>query len=731
MYRLPRRPATSRRTRRLLALTSASLLALPAARMAMAQSSTATESAGPAASGITTLPTVRVTAPTEGDQPLGYLAKPSETGALGGRSVLDTPFSVTVVDSTDIIERGATSISQIFANDAGVSSGTPSFTTDWWGTRIRGLPVRNYFIDGVPMLLYWGGDFPVEFADTVTALKGLSGFMYGFGAPGGALSYGLKRPKPENETLVYLGWRNPGLLTLHVDTSRRLSEDLGLRANVGIERGTAYNDSKIDRTFASLGVDKRFRGGVEWFTTFVYEDKRLEREPLFFADMESYDVDVNGPRLPNPTYQYKNLNVRNSWYDTETVQATTGLSWKIDDRWSAKYQLGISRKSHRSNKAFASLLNRAGDYQGWLYNFAGKLDNVYTQAMVQGKLETGSLRHDLVAGLGFQRSRDRYSNEFYYEAEFVGNIYQRQPYRISRTPDFSLAPVGSDIRQTYAFVSDTVHFNEHWQFIAGLRYTDYKSTDPSDAESIDYKTNQASPTLALIYKPDAQTSFYGSFVEGLEPGVRVSDEYANAGAVLDATVSRQYEIGAKHETDRLGYSAALFQVAVANQMDRFIGTERFLTQNGRNVYRGLDLSAAYQVDRSLRLGVSAVYLDAEVDTVSIEDAALKGKTPANVPKWQGVVNAQYRVPGLDRLKLHGNVQYFGAAWATPDNRLEVPSYTLVNAGFSYDFNVQGNDLTLIGNVYNLFDRKYWGLTDWSRGNIGEGRNFSLAVVGRF
>jgi outer membrane receptor for ferric coprogen and ferric-rhodotorulic acid len=79
---------------------------------------------------------------------------------------------------------------------------TSSSTTDWWGTQIRGLPVRNSYVDGVPMLLHWGGDFPTEVIESVTALKGLTGFMYGFGEPGGALSYKLKRPKAANETTV-------------------------------------------------------------------------------------------------------------------------------------------------------------------------------------------------------------------------------------------------------------------------------------------------------------------------------------------------------------------------------------------------------------------------------------------------------------------------------------------------------------------------------------------------
>ena len=61
------------------------------------------------------------------------------------------------------------------------------------------------------------------------------------------------------------------------------------------------------------------------------------------------------------------------------------------------------------------------------------------------------------------------------------------------------------------------------------------------------------------------------------------------------------------------------------------------------------------------------------------------------------------------------------------------SRTVFNGGFTYDFKVQGQNLTLIGNVYNLFNKRYWALVDTfgGRASLGEGRNASLAVMARF
>jgi len=154
-----------------------------------------------------------------------------ESGALGTKALLDTPYSVTVIDAEDIARRQANSIGQTFANDPSVFSSAPSGSTNWWGTQIRGLGVRNYYIDDVPLLLYWGGDFPLEPIESVTALKGLTGFMYGFGAPGGVISYRTKRPTATPMLTTQIGYRTNSVFYARADAGGPLTSDgrLGYR----------------------------------------------------------------------------------------------------------------------------------------------------------------------------------------------------------------------------------------------------------------------------------------------------------------------------------------------------------------------------------------------------------------------------------------------------------------------------------------------------------------------
>lgn len=731
---MKRAPASPRSGFTPTPLVLALALALPAATV-RAQATSAEPPAGTPAE--TTLPKIKATANAASeDSPLGYLGKEGSTGALGDKAILDTPFSITVVDSQDILARGAKSIGQIFFNDPSVYTPTNSVSTDWWGTQIRGLGVRNMYVDDVPVLLYWGGDFPTEAVDSVSALKGLTGFMFGFGEPGGALSYRLKRPLAANETSVTLGYRNPSLLSAHVDTSHRLGDNFSLRANVATEQGTAYNAAEVNRTMASLALDQRLGTSLLWQTTFLYEDNKLTGEPLQFY-LSGYDVEGSGGKLPEVSYDYDDFNVENAYYKTRTLFASTGLRWAIDDQWTALAQVGFTRKNHQSNKAFATLLNRAGDYEGTMYNFAGQLDNLYVQGLVQGELTTGAVRHELVAGLGSQRATDRWAPEFYWSNDFNGNLYTEQPFRVTRTPDFGLDPVSYHVNQHYLFASDTLHFGDHWQAIVGLRHTRYELKDLDGDPAVDsgYRTSATTPTLAVVFKPGPRTSVYGSFVEGLEPGSRVSADavppYANAGEVLGATISRQLEVGVKHSARGIDYTAALFQIQRANQIDTLRDGQRYLTQDGRVTYRGIEANASAQVTSNLALGLGAIHLDASIDRVSPDNAALEGNTPSNAPKWQVVGNVAYKVPGLAGLKLHGNWRYFGATWVDDANSLKVPDRHVVNAGFSYDFPLQGKAWTLHANVHNLLDEKYWASGGWGAGNVGEGRNYSLSLVTQF
>lgn len=649
------------------------------------------------------------------------LDEPAANGALGQRRLLDTPYSITVVGSEEIEKRQAVTIAQIFAHDPAVFSFATAGTTNWWGTQIRGLGVRNYYIDDVPLLLYWGGDFPLEPVESVQALKGLSGFMYGFGAPGGVIAYRTKRPTVAPLLTTELGYRNDSVLHAHLDAGGPVGQDgkLGYRLNLAGENGTAYNGAGVDRLIGSLALEYQISPDLNAYATLTAEHNNLKHEPF-----QVYWNVFEGGVLPRPTYDYDNLRVANSYYKSDTVAFATGLDWTLSDAWSVDLTYGYTRKKHRSNKMFVDLLNAAGDYRGYAYNFAELDQNHFGQAMLKGELESGPIRHEIVAGVSYMVSTADFGAGYYWSNDFDGNIYRPQSFVVTRPIDFSTEGLPSEERQTAAFVSDTLHFGERWQAVVGLRRTRYELRDLDGDPAVDsgYRTSATSPTIALIYKPADYVSLYGSYVESMEGGARVSGEYANVGEVLGATVSKQRELGVKYAHGALGLTAAAFRVERANQIDSLVDGLRYLTQDGLTLYKGVEASGNYQVSRDLRLGLGAIHLDPTITDVSPQNQSLRGNIPAEAARWQVTANAEYAVPAVEGLSLHGDARYFGKAPAEDDNVLFIPSRTLVNVGFRYETRISGQRVAFTGNINNLFDKKYWGL-----GNIGEGINGALSA----
>lgn len=646
-------------------------------------------------------------------------------GALGARSLLETPYSVTVVTADDIEKRQANSIGQIFINDPAVFSSAPSASVNWWGTQIRGLGVRNYYIDNVPLLLYWGGDFPLEGVESVQALKGLTGFMYGFGAPGGVIAYRSKRPTDEPLLTTEIGYRNDSLLRAHVDAGGRIGPEkrLGYRVNLAAEDGEAYNGAGVNRLVGSLALDYEITPDLTWRASATSETSNVEHEPFVF-----YWSSFAGTRLPRVTYDYENLLIDGSYYKADTLALATGLTWRFAESWSADLTYGYTRKKHRSNKMFADLLNEAGDYQGHVYTFAETDENNFVQLMVNGAFATGPVRHEIVVGAAYQNTASDFGKNNYWGDDFTGNIYRRQSFRPNQVIDFSTDGSPSDERQAAVFVSDTLRFGDRWQAILGLRQTRYSLADLDNDPAVDsgYKITATTPTVALIYKPADYAAIYASYAESLEGGSRVSGRFANAGELLDATVSKQYEFGVKYDHEKLSLTAAAFRIERAANIEQEVGGKLYLRQDGLTRYDGLEASAAYRLTPQLRVGLGALLLDPQLKDVSAGQEALEGNIPSGAARRQYVANAEYAVPGVEGLSLHGTVRYSGAAPTSDDNTLFLPARTVVNVGFRYDTEIGGQGVTFTGNLNNLLNEKYWDQT-----NLGEGLNGALAVKVRW
>ncbi|MDQ8035650.1 MAG: TonB-dependent receptor plug domain-containing protein, partial [Bordetella sp.] len=157
---------------------------------------------------VSQLPAVTVNAAPLTEETLVKLNTPVNSGALGSRTQLETPFSSTVIGNVQLEDSNPSKLGDVFFTDASVSDNSAAYGA--WASylTVRGLPLdwqNSYRIDGNPFLSYVT-TLPYEQFDQIELRKGATGFMYGFGSPGGLINYVTKKPTDVPVRSIDLGY---------------------------------------------------------------------------------------------------------------------------------------------------------------------------------------------------------------------------------------------------------------------------------------------------------------------------------------------------------------------------------------------------------------------------------------------------------------------------------------------------------------------------------------------
>ena len=690
-----RRPQAPSRVRPLAAFARLAVVAgFPLCATAYAQ--TAPETALPA-----------VTVISKQDIEIGQpLDKKTSGGALGSKSQLDTPFSTAVFTSDDLADRQVAKLGDVFFTDASVSDN--SNATNAWAayTTVRGLQLdwRNAFkINGMPFISY-GLTLPYEQLEQVELLKGASGFMYGFGNPGGTINYVTRKPTDTFTASAELGFRSSHVWSEHVDVGGRAGPDnmFGYRLNLTHEEGKPSNAVGLNRNSVSLGFDARITRDLTWTFDGIYQDRNSwGGTPSFYVggiapngQLPSVISGRGGRYGGSDTHFYSNLQVYQ-----------TGLRYKLNDDWTVSTLYSFSKQSRSRNESTLFLSNAAGDYTDLRYDGAESQQFSNWTTMVEGKFRTGPFKHELVAGLSWQEQIDRYSSNFVNTPLASGNLFAPYTGVYYSATAFNKYRA-SDTTQKAAFVSDTIQLTERWSVLAGLRVTNYEQNGygvpGSTGGDTQYtKNGLLTPTAAIMFKPLPSTTLYASYVESFDGGGVVSTFYANSGAALTPAKSRQYELGAKTEQGNWNGTAALFRI---ERRAEYVNSQNVFVQDGQSIYQGAELAGAARIGSQWEVGGSAMYLDSYYS----EGEFNVGNRVAGAPNFILTGRVAYRVPFVPGLKLGIDGKYTGTTKVRPEGDLTLGGYTVFNLGATYNTRVAGKYLTLRAAVTNLTNKRYWG-----------------------
>jgi len=667
------------------------------------------------------LPTVTVSASQGGNGMLsGYSAPVASTGALGTRSRLDTPFSISVATADYIADQQATNLAEAFKADAAVQASGNNVAGEATVVAVRGLqldPLNGYKIDGLNTAM-WMSDLPIEHFQQIELLKGLSGFMYGFSEPGGVANYKLKRATKDPVTAFTAGYGSDSNYTVSADLGRRFGDDdrFGVRMTAVHEGGDTYMDSPVKRDSISGAFDVKLTDSLSWNIDGLYQKRKIHGS-TFGMVMDSDDV-----KMPSPIAGDKRLTQDFAYYQTEFQTVGSELRWDMSDNWNMRAGVRTALMRRTNYDSYLDVLDDAGNYSDGLYSWYSEHKSDSANLLFNGKFSTGSIGHELTFGSDLQKVT-RTAGAAIFSDMGTANLYEPRPtFSDPNLPIDHNQSLIWETRNVGVFLSDTIQWTPQWSTIIGLRQNFFRQVTPT----VTYEKDALTPTLAAIWKPDPSVSYYLSYVEGLEKGDTADLGMANAGETFGPKKSKQIELGLKKQGLGWSVETALFRTQRALS---YTDANNYLRQDGSLNYTGLDLSGRVELGRDWALTASAVALDARNDS---GDATVDGKRAAGSANFTASVQAEYRVPVLTGLSLNGGARYVGDRKLNATNTQDMGSYHLFDLGAKYQTKVSNTNVIIRANVDNITDEKYWIASGtWGFFNQGAPRTYRVSAEVNF
>ena len=302
----------------------------------------------------------------------------------------------------------------------------------------------------------------------------------------------------------------------------------------------------------------------------------------------------------------------------------------------------------------------------------------------------------------------------------------------------SLTPVLTDyssITNQYAvFAENRLSVTEQLTLIGGIRQDEptVSRTDlVNPANSFDKSFSSTTWRVGAVYTPVKDLAFYAQYSTAVDPvGGILSLTAPNKDFTL--ATGKQIEAGVKQSFwgGRGEWTLAGYEIVKNNLLARDSIDPRITVQVGQQSSRGIEASVGFVLDHGWRIDANTTFLQAKYDDFVQSVGGLPvnyaGNVPVNVP--QNVSNIWATWAFAANWSANAGVQIVGKRYADNTNTLEMPAYTIVNAGVQWkpDLNT-----TVSFRVYNLFDTVYATSGNTTQWLLGMPRTAQLAVNVKF
>jgi iron complex outermembrane receptor protein len=625
-----------------------------------------------------------------------YQAGDVNMGPLGEKPVLDTPYSVYVVNNDLARNQQLQSVREALRF-------LPSVQGENIRPQSRGLQagvVQNTRIDGLNIAATT--DYPIEEFEQIEVLNGLAGALYGPASPAGTFNYVFKRPTTEPLRELDVRYSSRGSATEHLDFGGRFGDNdrYGYRLNLLDQNGGNYvENSRLKRELASLGFDVHFTP-----STVLENDASFYRyHTTGFPGTFALGKNVVFPSAPDPN----RVGYGQPYAGDNNV--TRILSSRLKHEFNPDWHLtaGVLRETNdrKSTVPTDTITSNSGAYTATAATTTFSYDLIVSNAIaLNGHIDTGSITHDLLlADNGFYWSR---YTPLTTGPVTLGKASLSNPLIFAEPdfPDFANRYRSMNTTQQALTLGDTIGLTDQWSTLlaASQSWINVHNYNKQGSTTASYNANGISPTASVMYKPTHNSMAYLTYADSLQQGDSAPAGTLNAGDSLAPYRSRQWELGYKIDLSRINFTAAIFRI---QRPYAFVGADNVFAEQGRQVNRGIELGANGDIGRAVTIFAGVSLLDPKLfDTGS---ASTSGKQILGLSRVVYNVLSEYHVLQVPGLTFSANVNHATRRPGDFANTQYVDGYTVVDLGARYQTHFHNKPVTLRLDADNVGNSHYW------------------------
>jgi iron complex outermembrane receptor protein len=686
----------------------------------------------------TTLPAVKVQGQAEalpGDfAPTysgGQIARGGQFGVLGNQKNIDVPFSMTSYTAKAIQDSQAQSIGDLLSHDPAVR---PAYG---FGNFSEVFVIRGFQLNGDDVSLNGlYGITPrqlvsVDVLERVDVFKGANAFLNGASPTGSAIGGGinleLKRADDKPLTQVTVDGTASGQIGTQVDVGRRFGSEgqFGIRVNGSIDGGQTSIDDEF-RHNQTTAVSLDWRGEkLRLYGDFLYQRKNI--------DQGRSTVSVTGDIMPEPPSATHNF--AQPWTQS-TLEDTVGIlraEYDFLPGWTA-YASGGVHRSHEDGTYSSPTFNALTGTTATRGDILRTTNAESAEVGVRGRFATGPVTHMVSLGAAITSLVDREAFAFsssFPTSLYGGGIVPEPAANGFVAGSFEEPSLADQILTRSIAVSDTLgFFNDRVLFTIGARHQQLHQnnyTVGTDQITSTFDQSINTPIFGLVVKPTSEISLFANRAESLAAGQTAPFGASNVGQTLSPRRSKQYEVGAKYDTNHFGGELSLFQIeqptAYTDSTTNVFGT------NGTQRNRGIEFSVYGEPVKGVRLLAGATLLNAKQLDTNL--GATDGYRPIGVPAYLFNIGGEYDLPWVPGLTftaawVHTGNQYLDAA-----NKLSIPAWDTFDLGARYTTTVFKHTTTLRATVQNVTNKSYWSSTTGAYLTQGKPRTLLMSLTTDF